>query len=79
MSQAFSSVPGADGTAGPAGAAGSTVVPFATVATLPAASANAGQLYIVTDALLPAIGAIIVGGGAVKVLVFSDGTNWRGA
>jgi hypothetical protein len=89
MSQGYTPGPqGVDGPAGPigpqgpagaTGVAGSTTVPFATVATLPAASANVGQLYIVTDALLPAIGAIIVGGGAVKTLVFSDGTNWRGA
>jgi len=53
---------------------------FTTVAGLPAASnANKGQFFVVTDALLPAIGAIIVGGGAVNTLVFSNGTNWIAA
>ena len=57
----------------------STIAPLTTVAGLPPASANGGKLYIVTDALLPALGAIIVGGGAVKVVVFSDANNWIAA
>jgi len=60
--------------------AGGPVTAFITVAGLPAASAgNKGQFFVVTDALLPAIGAIIIGGGAVNVLCFSNGTNWIGA
>jgi hypothetical protein len=60
--------------------AGGPVTAFTTVAGLPAASAgNKGQFFVVTDALLPAIGAIIIGGGAVNVLCFSNGTNWIGA
>jgi hypothetical protein len=60
--------------------AGGPVTAFTTVAGLPAASAgNKGQFFVVTDALLPAIGAIIIGGGAVNVLCFSNWTNWIGA
>jgi hypothetical protein len=60
--------------------AGGPVTAFTTVAGLPAANAgNKGQFFVVTDALLPAIGAIIIGGGAVNVLCFSNGTNWIGA
>ena len=59
------------------GGTGSNVMaPSLTVASLPAASANTGKIYIVSDALIPALGAIVGGGGAVKVVVFSDGTNW---
>jgi hypothetical protein len=32
---------------------------------------------IAIDALAPAFGATVVGGGAVKVPVYSDGTNWK--
>jgi len=35
-----------------------------------------GIIYEVTDALLPAALAIVAGSGAVRVLVFCDGTNW---
>jgi len=60
--------------------AGGPVVGFTTVGALPAPSlGNKGQFLIVTDALLPAIGTIIVGGGAVNTLVFSNGVNWIGA
>ncbi len=59
---------------------GGPVTAFTTVGALPAPSnANKGQFLIVTDALLPAIGAIIVGGGAVNTLVFSNSVNWIGA
>jgi hypothetical protein len=59
------------------GGTGTTVMaPSVTIATLPAASANTGKFYIVTDALLPVLGVIVGGGGAVKVVVFSDGTSW---
>ena len=49
-----------------------------TVATLPSASTSgAGTRAFVSDALLPVFGSIVVAGGAVKVPVYSDGTNWR--
>lgn len=50
------------------------------VAALPAAAANAGARAAVTDAtqtLTAGIGAVVVGGGANVVPVFSDGVNWR--
>ncbi len=51
-----------------------------TVATLPvAATAGAGALAFVTDAsttLILGLGGTVTGGGANKVPVFSDGTNW---
>lgn len=48
-----------------------------TVATLPAGTL--GMIAHVTDALAPAFLAAVVGGGAVKSLVFYDGTNWVAA
>lgn len=49
-----------------------------TVATLPSAvTSGVGTRAFVSDALLPTFGAIVVTGGAVKVPVYSDGTNWR--
>lgn len=48
------------------------------VSALPsAATAGAGARAFVTDALSPAFGATVVGGGAVAVPVYSDGTNWK--
>ena len=48
------------------------------VADLPAPAAeNVGQLALVTDATLPAYAAPVVGGGAVFILVLSDGSNWN--
>jgi len=48
------------------------------VATLPSAvTSGAGTRAFVSDALLPVFGSIVVTGGAVKVPVYSDGTNWR--
>jgi hypothetical protein len=35
-----------------------------------------GQIYEVTDALLPAALAVVAGGGAVRVLVFCNGSTW---
>ncbi len=47
------------------------------VASLPAAAtAGAGARGFVTDALTPVYGSTVTGGGAVKVPVYSDGTNW---
>ena len=49
-----------------------------TVATLPsAATSGAGARSFVSDALAPAFGSTAVGGGAVKIPVYSDGTNWK--
>lgn len=51
-----------------------------TVATLPAVAANEGARCFVSDATLAAagnFGAVVVGGGANKVPVFSDGAAWR--
>ena len=48
-----------------------------TVALLPAAAtAGLGARAFVTDALTPAFGSAVVGGGAVAVPVYSDGTSW---
>lgn len=47
------------------------------VASLPAAgTAGAGARMIVNDANAPTFGAIVAGGGAAIVPVYSDGTNW---
>ena len=46
-----------------------------TVATLPAAGTQ-GRRAWVTDALAPTFGAAVVGGGAVVIPVFDDGTTW---
>ena len=49
-----------------------------TVASLPAASgANTGARLFVTDALGPVFGSAVVGGGAIPVPVYSDGTTWK--
>ena len=42
-----------------------------------AADSGVGAKSFVTDALAPTFGATVVGGGAVKVPVYSDGTNWK--
>lgn len=52
-------------------------VPGVVVASLPAAAtAGAGARSFVTDALTPTYGAAVTGGGAVKIPVYSDGSNW---
>tara|TARA_R110000822_G_scaffold141258_2_gene279033 strand:- start:4718 stop:5065 length:348 start_codon:yes stop_codon:yes gene_type:complete len=49
-----------------------------TVATLPSAvTSGVGARSFVTDASGPTFGATVAGGGAVKVPVYSDGTNWK--
>lgn len=49
-----------------------------TVATLPSASTSGtGARAFVTDATIPTFGATVVGGGAVAVPVYSDGTDWK--
>ena len=46
-------------------------------ASLPAAAAgNFGTLAVVNNSTVNTFGATIAGGGANKVLAFSDGTNW---
>ena len=52
--------------------------PVYLVADLPsAADVGVGTRSFVTDATGPTFGATVVGGGAVKVPVYSDGTNWK--
>jgi hypothetical protein len=54
------------------------VPPVYLVADLPsAAEAGVGARSFVTNATGPTFGATVVGGGAVKVPVYSDGTNWK--
>ena len=49
-----------------------------TVLALPAAAAgNAGSIQYVTDASATTIGSVVAGGGSNKVMVWSDGTNWK--
>ena len=49
-----------------------------TVATLPSAvTSGVGARSFVTNALTPTFGSTVVGGGAVVVPVYSDGTNWK--
>ena len=49
-----------------------------TVATLPAAgTAGAGARAFVTDANATTFASVVAGGGANKLPVYSDGTNWR--
>lgn len=48
-----------------------------TVATLPSAvTSGVGARSFATDALAPSFGSAVVGGGAVAVPVYSNGTNW---
>lgn len=48
-----------------------------TVASLPsAATVGSGSKKMVSDALTPAFGVAVTGGGAVVSPVYSDGTNW---
>lgn len=47
-----------------------------TVATLPSAAAYPGTLAFVSDATATTARSTVAGGGANKVLVMSDGTNW---
>ena len=49
-----------------------------TVVSLPdATQVGAGLRSFVTDALAPMFGNVVVGGGAVKVPVYSTGVDWR--
>ncbi len=53
------------------------VVPFGTVAALPSAASNTNVIRGVTDANATTAGGIVAGAGANRLLVVSDGTNWR--
>jgi hypothetical protein len=56
---------------------GTAVLSSYTVATLPAAAdAGAGAMAFVTDANATTARSTVAGGGANKVIVFSDATNW---
>jgi len=49
-----------------------------TVATLPsAATSGIGARAFVSDALAPVFGSTVASGGAAKMPVYSDGTNWK--
>lgn len=48
-----------------------------TTAQIGAASAHPGQLRVVSDSTTTTPGATLVGGGANRVLVFSNGTTWK--
>ena len=48
------------------------------VASLPSAvTAGVGATYFVTDSSVASFNTTVAAGGANKVPVFSDGTNWR--
>jgi hypothetical protein len=47
-----------------------------TVASLPSAASNTGDMYRVTDANAPSMGATVSGGGSANAMVWSNGTNW---
>jgi hypothetical protein len=47
-----------------------------TVAGLGSASTFQDQFAVVTDALSPTYGSTVVGGGSVRIPVYSNGTNW---
>ncbi len=52
-----------------------------TVASLPVASSYQGALAFITDGTVSAttaIGVTVTGGGANKLMVYSDGTQWKG-
>lgn len=53
------------------------IMPSYTVATLPAGTV--GMRAYVTDALAPTYNAVLVGGGAIKVPAFYNGTAWVSA
>ncbi len=47
-----------------------------TVAQLPAAGSSGRRLFV-TDATVTTFASIVVGGGANRVPIYDDGTNWR--
>lgn len=56
---------------------GLTTIGVKTVATLPAAASNAYLRGFVSDATATTFNSTVAGGGANKVPVWSDGTNWK--
>jgi hypothetical protein len=49
-----------------------------TVANLPSAASNAGRMMYVTDSTaIASEGQTCAGGGSIKALAFSNGTNWK--
>ena len=54
----------------------STGAPSTTAELPSAAGSGVGARAFVTDADTPVFGSAVVGGGAVAVPVYSDGTNW---
>jgi hypothetical protein len=48
-----------------------------TYAQLPSAVSNAGARAFITDGSTATFAATVAGGGANKVPVYSDGTNWK--
>ena len=60
---------------------GSEIIPALTVytvATLPSAtSSGMGARSFVSDATATTFASVVAGGGANKVPVYSDGTNWK--
>jgi hypothetical protein len=52
-------------------------VPSSIVSGLPACNASSnGLIYEITDGLTPTIGVLVVGGGAVALLVHCNGTQF---
>lgn len=60
-----------------AAALGQTGATVTVVGSLPSASGKTGVRYFVTDATVTTFMSTVVGGGASKVPVVSDGTNWK--
>jgi hypothetical protein len=52
------------------------VITLSTVASLPTPFTKSAMFYV-NDALAPAVGAIVAGGGAAFAAVMWNGTNWR--
>jgi hypothetical protein len=54
-----------------------TTIPNGLVAALPPCNGGTnGAVMVVTNALTPVVGSIVVTGGAVTVLIHCNGTNW---
>jgi hypothetical protein len=51
--------------------------PATTVASLPTAASNADRRMFVSDANATTFASVVAGGGANRVPVYCDGTNWR--
>lgn len=66
-----------DAIAAAVGNNGVSNVPVTVASLTVAVTAGVGARAFVSDATAPAWGATVVGGGAVKVPVYSDGTNWK--